>query len=93
MPGVNAKHGNTLDRACVKTVGLPVAPLSLPYRPLRPQGPRSFTLDSHRFANIRRHQKGWRLARNFELDDAVAAGRKRTVRLVFEHLDRCCERG
>jgi hypothetical protein len=29
MPGMNAKHGKTLDRSCVKTAGLPVVPISL----------------------------------------------------------------
>ena len=29
MPGMNAKHGRTLDRSCGKTVGLRVAPISL----------------------------------------------------------------
>jgi hypothetical protein len=29
MLGMNAEHGKTLDRSCVKTVDLPVAPISL----------------------------------------------------------------
>jgi hypothetical protein len=29
MPGANAEHGQTLDRSCVKTAGLPGAPISL----------------------------------------------------------------